>query len=51
MYGTTLNYDSHFFISGVDASLSARELSGVNSLDIGYQNSSNTAKPLGSDIR
>jgi len=48
MYGTTLNYDSHFFISGVDASLSARELSGVNSLDIGYQNNSAITKPLGS---
>ena len=48
MYGTTLNYDSHFFISGQDGTPSARELSGINSIDIGYQNSSNIAKPLGS---
>ena len=48
MYGTTLNYDSHFFISGVGASLLARELSGISSLDIGYQNASNITKPLGS---
>ena len=48
MYGTTLNYDCHFFIAGADGSPSARELSGVQSLDMGYSNSSNIAKPLGS---
>jgi len=48
MYDTTLNYDCHFFISGVDGSPSARELSGVESLDIGYSNSSNVLAPLGS---
>ena len=48
MYGTTLNYESHFFLSGVDGSPNARELSGINSLDIGYQNSSSINKPLGS---
>jgi hypothetical protein len=47
MYDTTLNYDCHFFISGVDGSPSARELSGVESLDIGYSNSSNVLAPLG----
>lgn len=48
MYGTTLNYDCHFFIAGADGSPSARELSGVKSLDIGYSNSSNISTPLGS---
>ena len=48
MYGTTLNYESHFFLSGVNPNIVRKELSGINSLDIGYQNSSNTAKPLGS---
>jgi len=48
MYGTTLNYDCHFFISGADGSPSARELSGVQSLDISYSNSSNVLTPLGS---
>jgi hypothetical protein len=48
MYGTTLNYDCHFFISGQNGTPSARELSGVNSLDIGYQSASNVTKPLGS---
>ena len=47
MYGTTLNYESHFFISGQNASVSARELSGVESLEIGYQNTANVANPLG----
>lgn len=47
MYDTTLNYDCHFFISGADGSPSARELSGVESLDIGYSNSSNVLAPLG----
>jgi len=48
MYGTILNYDCHFFIAGADGSPSARELSGVQSLDIGYSNSSNVLTPLGS---
>ncbi len=48
MYGTTLNYDCHFFIAGGDGSPSARELSGVQSLDVGYSNSSNIVAPLGS---
>ena len=47
MYDTTLNYDCHFFISGEDGSPSARELSGIESLDIGYSNSSNILAPLG----
>ena len=50
MYGTTLNYESHFFISGHSGSWGvpvARELSGVESLEIGYQNSANVSKPLG----
>jgi len=48
MYGTTLNYDCHFFIEGADGSPNARELSGVQSLDISYSNSSNVLTPLGS---
>jgi len=48
MFDTTLNYDCHFFISGVDGSPAARELSGIDSLDIGYSNSSNILAPLGS---
>jgi len=40
MFGSKLNYDSHFFVSG-------QELSGVESLDIGYTNSAKTTKPLG----
>jgi hypothetical protein len=47
MYGTTLNYESHFFISGQNGSVAARELSGIESLEIGYQNSSEISKPLG----
>ena len=47
MYDTTLNYDCHFFISGADGTPSPRELSGVESLDIGYSNSSNVLAPLG----
>ena len=47
MYDTTLNYDCHFFISGADGTPSARELSGIESLDIGYSNSSNVLAPLG----
>ena len=51
MYDTTLNYQNHFFISGlvgIGATMSARELSGIESLDLGYSNSSNTLSPLGS---
>ena len=48
MYGTTLNYESHFFLSGVNPDIGRKELSGINSLDIGYQNSSSINKPLGS---
>jgi hypothetical protein len=40
MFETRLNYDSHFFVNG-------EELSGVNSIDIGYQNTANVTKPLG----
>ena len=47
MYDTTLNYYCHFFISGADGTPSARELSGIESLDIGYSNSSNISAPLG----
>lgn len=50
MYATTLNYESHFFISGVGVGTThaqARELSGIESLEIGYQNSANISKPLG----
>ena len=49
MYDTTLNYEAHFFISGRDGSPSARELSGIESLDIGYSNSSSVLAPLGSN--
>ena len=51
MYDTTLNYQNHFFISGlvgIGATLDPRELSGIESLDIGYSNSANTLSPLGS---
>ena len=50
MYDTTLNYQNHFFISGlvgIGATLDPRELSGIESLDIGYSNSANTLSPLG----
>ena len=47
MYGTTLNYESHFFISGQNGSVAARELSGIESLEIGYQNSASVTNPLG----
>ena len=48
MYGSKLNYESHFFISGFEGgSPSARELSGVKSLEISYQNSANVTNPLG----
>lgn len=40
MFGSRLNYDSHFFIDG-------EEISGVDSIDIGYQNAANVTKPLG----
>jgi len=51
MYDTTLNYEAHFFISGSGAdggTPAARELSGVESLDIGYTNGSSVLAPLGS---
>ena len=50
MYASTLNYESHFFISGVGVGTTqaqARELSGIESLEIGYQNNANVSKPLG----
>jgi len=47
MYGSTANYDAHFFISGQEATLSARELSGVESIDIAYNNNARTTNPLG----
>ena len=40
MFGSRLNYDSHFYISG-------QELSGVNSIQVAYQNAANVTKPLG----
>ena len=40
MFETKLNYDSHFFVDG-------EEISGVDAIDIGYQNSANTTNPLG----
>jgi hypothetical protein len=40
MFGSKLNYESHFYLTG-------RELSGVNSIDIGYKNAANVANPLG----
>ena len=44
MFGSKLNYESHFFLrqngSGV-------ELSGIDSIDIGYKNASNITNPLG----
>jgi len=40
VFGTNLNYDSHFFVDG-------EEISGVDAIDIGYQNSANVTKPLG----
>ena len=47
MYGSTANYDAHFFVSGQGGELAARELSGVESLDIGYNNNARTTNPLG----
>ncbi len=40
MYGSNLNYDSRFFVSG-------QELSGVQSLNVGYADSAAVANPLG----
>tara|TARA_R100000008_G_C3566383_1_gene159357 strand:- start:77 stop:880 length:804 start_codon:yes stop_codon:yes gene_type:complete len=40
VFGTKLNYDSHFFVNG-------EEISGIDSIEIGYQNSANVTKPLG----
>jgi len=40
MFGTKLNSESHFFVSG-------QQLSGVESLDIGYNNSTSILNPLG----
>jgi hypothetical protein len=45
MFGSKLNYESHFFISG--SGIAPKELSGVNSIDIGYQNAANTTNLLG----
>ena len=48
MYGSKVNYETHFFISGDQATTpDARELSGIDTLDIGYQNSAGVTKPLG----
>ena len=41
MYGSKLNYETHLFISGEGGTPSARELSGVDSFNIGYQNKAN----------
>jgi len=49
MYDTTLNYDCHFFVGRTNTNASQRrELSGIQSLDVGYSNSSNVLAPLGS---
>jgi hypothetical protein len=40
MFGSTLNYESRFYLDG-------RELSGINSIEIGYQNAANTTNLLG----
>ena len=50
MYDTTLNYEAHFFISGQDGSPAGTELSGIDSLDLGYDNSANVVEPLGSRL-
>ena len=47
MYGSKLNYETHLFISGEGGTPSARELSGIGSFDIGYQNKPNLINPLG----
>jgi hypothetical protein len=44
MFGATLNYESHFFLQHDGAGV---ELSGIDSIDIGYKNASNIANPLG----
>ena len=48
MYGSKVNYETHFFISGDQATTpDARELSGIDTLDIGYQYSAGVTNPLG----
>ena len=38
MFGTKLNYDTLLFLDG-------QEVSGINSVDISYSNSTNVVKP------
>lgn len=40
MFGSKLNYESHFYLTG-------RELSGIDSIEIGYNNAANVVNPLG----
>ena len=40
MFGTKLNYDTLLFLDG-------QEVSGINSVDISYSNSTNVVNPLG----
>ena len=40
MFGARLNYESRFFVTG-------RELSGIESIDIGYNNAVSLLQPLG----
>jgi len=40
MFGSKLNYESRFYLDG-------RELSGINSIDVGYQNAADTTNLLG----
>jgi len=40
MFGSKLNYESRFYLDG-------RELSGINSIDVDYQNAANTTNLLG----
>lgn len=40
MFGARLNYESRFFVTG-------QELSGIDSIDIGYANATNILQPLG----
>ena len=47
MFGSKLNYESHFFISGQEGSPYATELSGVSLVDIGYQNAAHITNLLG----
>jgi hypothetical protein len=42
MFSTRLNYDCDFFVSG-------QRLSGIQSVDVGYENSAVSTKPLGYD--